>query len=289
MKTISRHAGVTAVLNDPSYTVPIEGDGAAGGLGWLRATVPRFSNGATHGRRRALAVEELARIDPEALRRRAYDRTAGVLQTTDEPDVAQVARAVPVGLLAEALGARTAAVDSTAVVDSVVEVARVYVPPPPGTPAPDSTAADAAVDRLVRAFGGHADETAAARICLLVQACETTAGLIVNAVHAGPGAGAPVEALLAETLRYHPPVRATRRDGGSPVRLDLAAANRDPAVFADPDRFDPGRPDAGRHLTFGAGPRSCPGRDQALALAAGVVEAVHDHRPATLPDRDAAR
>ncbi|MBB2910533.1 hypothetical protein FHS43_001796 [Streptosporangium becharense] len=54
------------------------------------------------------------------------------------------------------------------------------------------------------------------------------------------------------------------------VVLDVAAANRDPRVFRDPDAFVPGR--AGEHLTFGAGPRACPGRRIALALAAGAVE-----------------
>jgi cytochrome P450 len=55
--------------------------------------------------------------------------------------------------------------------------------------------------------------------------------------------------------------------------LDIAAANRDSAVFADPDGFAPLRPDAGRHLTFGAGPRPCPGAAQARALACGVLDA----------------
>jgi cytochrome P450 len=57
------------------------------------------------------------------------------------------------------------------------------------------------------------------------------------------------------------------------VLLDLDAANRDPAVFDDPHRFDPERR-ADRHLSFGHGLRPCPGADHAQALAGGVIEAV---------------
>jgi cytochrome P450 len=97
--------------------------------------------------------------------------------------------------------------------------------------------------------------------------------------------------VLAEVLRYDPPVRLARRvavrgttlagtavPAGTPVVLHLAEANRDPGLFPDPDTFDPGRPGSGRDvdgvLTFGYGEHRCPGDRHALALAAGVLDAL---------------
>ena len=43
------------------------------------------------------------------------------------------------------------------------------------------------------------------------------------------------------------------------MRISITAANRDPATFPDPDRFDPSRPNARRHLAFAGGPHVCVG------------------------------
>jgi cytochrome P450 len=76
---------------------------------------------------------------------------------------------------------------------------------------------------------------------------------------------------IKEVLRYDPPLTFVHRVaaadlelGGAPVRrgervlLALAAANRDPGVFTDPDTFDIERA-GNRHLAFGAGPHACAG------------------------------
>ncbi|MFJ7904137.1 cytochrome P450 [Streptomyces sp. NPDC096198] len=76
--------------------------------------------------------------------------------------------------------------------------------------------------------------------------------------------------LIEEVLRYEPPVQfipfttaladievaGTTIPEGSPVWLMLAAANRDPKRFKDPDRFDPCRSD-NEHLGFYTGIHYC--------------------------------
>ncbi|MEV4090496.1 hypothetical protein AB0J43_60540 [Nonomuraea fuscirosea] len=88
-----------------------------------------------------------------------------------------------------------------------------------------------------------------------------TEGLIENALErARPGDD--VDALLHETLAWHPPLKATRRLDtltGDEVTIDLVTANRE-APYS--------------HVTFGHGVRPCPAPAHALALAAGVLEGV---------------
>ena len=84
-----------------------------------------------------------------------------------------------------------------------------------------------------------------------------------------------VPGAVEELLRFDPPIQLSSRvptvdleiDGtllpaGQPVSLMLAGANRDPAVFTDPDRLDITRPDARKHLSFAAGPHHSQPRRQ---------------------------
>ena len=269
--SFTQYASACQILADNRLDV-VAAPTATHGLAWLRGAVSRFSRGGTHARRRELAAHALLAVRPDELRAAAVRLARGHAPSTPPRDV-------PLAVLAQALGVRRP------VQDQVALITPGYFERPGGAGQSD---VDDAVDELVEAFGGDRDEATAARIGLLVQAHDATGGLVANALAAlrlWQPAGT-VAAVVAETLRHDPPVPVLRRqalvdlesvDGhpilaGTIVAVDVATANRDPAVFADPDRFDAGRHNLDRVLTFGAGLRPCPGRDHAMALATGTVE-----------------
>jgi cytochrome P450 len=125
------------------------------------------------------------------------------------------------------------------------------------------------------------EELVSQAIGLLIAGFETTIGLIANGVrqlllHPGELARLRAEPALIETaveecLRYDGPIMLTvriahedARFGDQVIRADdsvfvlLAAANRDPARFANPERFDVGRA-PNPHIAFGGGTHFCLG------------------------------
>jgi cytochrome P450 len=128
------------------------------------------------------------------------------------------------------------------------------------------------------------DELLSMIVLLLVAGHDTTMSLIstglwlllqhpdaADAVAADPTAAAGA---VEETLRYMGPLQVASGGGrwptepveiagrviepGTPIRLLLGSANRDPEAFPDPDRFDIGRSTTG-HLAFGKGLHFCIG------------------------------
>lgn len=134
------------------------------------------------------------------------------------------------------------------------------------------------------------DEALIMALLLLVAGHETTSALIGNAVVALSLVGRDalgaegVEDFVEEVLRWDSPVQVTGRIAADDVDLHgcrvrrgdqaivvIGAANRDPAVFPDPDRFEPGRARAG-HVAFGHGAHFCVGAALARLEAAEVVK-----------------
>ena len=94
---------------------------------------------------------------------------------------------------------------------------------------------------------------------------------------------------IEESLRFDSPVAGLWRTTTCPVSVGgteipegamvmprYAAANRDPAVFEDPDVFDIERPNAGAHLAFGQGPHYCIGAALARAELESAFSAILD-------------
>lgn len=149
------------------------------------------------------------------------------------------------------------------------------------------------------------EEILATALLVMGAGHETTTNLVGNATLAllrNPG---ELERLRAEPgllpgaveefLRYDAPVQGTARlmreaielhgtaiPARSEVLLPLACANRDPAVFADPDRLDVGRDDA-RHVSFGYGIHFCLGAGLARLEAQLAIGGLLAHAPKLAP------
>jgi cytochrome P450 len=143
------------------------------------------------------------------------------------------------------------------------------------------------------------DELIATAILLLIAGHETTRSLISGGALAllrHPRQLAVLreqpeltEQAVVEMLRYDPPVQLLSRyalhnaqvagtviPAGSYVLLLIGAANRDEAVFRDPDSFDVRR-DAHRHLAFGHGIHFCLGAPLARLEATVALRCLLPH------------
>lgn len=139
-------------------------------------------------------------------------------------------------------------------------------------------------------------------ILLLFAGHETTMNLICNGTLAllrNPAEWARLRADPAERarlateecLRFDPPVKSTQRIAaqdvelagktirrGDRIRWFIAAANRDPAAFEDPDRFDISR-QPNPHLSFGSGIHYCLGATLARVEGQEVFRALAERLP----------
>jgi cytochrome P450 len=145
------------------------------------------------------------------------------------------------------------------------------------------------------ATGLTVDQIVANAAILLFGGIETTEAMITNAFYhlltnatilmAVRQKLALLPAVVEESLRLEPAAAVVDRYAtvdvqlghafikkDDLVRVSLTAANRDPATFADPDRFDPWRPNLRSHVTFAQGPHVCLGLHLARLEAQLAIE-----------------
>ncbi len=138
-------------------------------------------------------------------------------------------------------------------------------------------------------------EVVSTALLLLIAGFETTGNLIGNGMVALLGDPdsrdrlrqdpALVPAAIDEMLRYDSPVQLTSRTAtedvevrgamipaGRAVLVFIGGANRDPALFEQPEEFRIDRPDPGRHLSFSLGIHHCLGASLARLEARIAVE-----------------
>ncbi|NUS00271.1 MAG: cytochrome P450 [Kribbellaceae bacterium] len=289
------YAAVNEALRNPAFEIPTESS-TQPSLELMQRSILR-ANPPNHGRMRSLISQvftprRVAELRPavEAAVDDLLDGLPGGLPAeVDFMD--RFAFQLPVTVICELLGVPTAdrsrfrplasdltaALELTDTADDLADAAArelgtyfsylIQDPPPGGLIA----ALVAARERL------SDEELLANLILLLVAGFETTTDLLGNGLAIRlrhPDLPTDV-AFVEEVLRYDSPVQVTTRvaarpseiagtpiPAGSNVVLLLGAANRDPARFPDPDRFDPGRP-GNKPLSFGAGAHICLGNSLA--------------------------
>jgi|SRR5581483_7944152 len=158
-------------------------------------------------------------------------------------------------------------------------------------------------DSLLSAGDGLTpDQIASNAAVLLFGGIETTEGMIANALRFildEPGVAEMVgadprrlDAAIEESLRLEPAAAVIDRYAacdlelggvriarGDLVRLSIAAANRDPEVYPDPDRFDVHRTRPRAHLAFAQGPHVCVGVHLARLESRVAVAMLLDRLP----------
>lgn len=161
---------------------------------------------------------------------------------------------------------------------------------------------DSLMATVVREHGLATEEAVANAAVLMFGGIDTTEGMIANLVlHllSEPTALTAVRAdrallpnAIEESMRLEPVASVVDRYAtkdvtlagaeiakGDLVRVSIAGANRDPAVFPEPDRFDVWRDNARAHLAFALGPHFCLGARLARTEAEIAMTALLDRLP----------
>lgn len=285
------HAAVAGTLAHPQLRVRPPAEPVPKALlgttaGEAFSQLVRMTDGDFHAQHKP-AVEQRARRWSMADVARAAEAATADLSAVEDPN--QLMALLPVQTMARLLGVPDAQLRDTCrwVLQFVACIA-------PGASAQAVEEGAQAAAHLMAQGGvlGLDSVQAANRIAFMQQAPDATAALMGHTavmLKREPTLAATARASLdamrafvAEVERYCAPTQNTRRfaaqdlvlagqavQQGQGVLVVLAAANRDPALNGEPDRFDPARANR-RSMGFGASRHACPGAAIAIEIVAAA-------------------
>ncbi|KAL8756458.1 MAG: hypothetical protein Q9184_004502, partial [Pyrenodesmia sp. 2 TL-2023] len=103
------------------------------------------------------------------------------------------------------------------------------------------------------------------------QGCQHWPQIVKLAKQDSPEANAELERYFLEAHRFTSAQVCKHMAGDQEILLDIAAANRDPSVFTDPQKFSLKRP-LDDYIIHGHGPRGGLGRDMFLAYGTAMLK-----------------
>ena len=275
------HADVRARLADPAWrTPPVAGDPAL--MRMFSRTLLQLS-GERHRRVRARFAERFGPAAMERLRPGVESRARELAEALSPRCdlVPDFARPYPYGVIATVLGVPAgdlpwvhARMDEMRAGGYAAAAVRLL----------DAFAAmDLAI--LEGTAAEERDDVVANCVFFIEAGHATITSLVAGSLHlllTHPDAPRDdVAGVVEEALRLIAPVTGVVRApvaGGAADYCFLAAANRDPAVFPDPDAYDPGRR-PNPHLAFSHGPHFCLGAPLSRLHARVAVEVLLRRHP----------
>jgi cytochrome P450 len=140
---------------------------------------------------------------------------------------------------------------------------------------------------LVVLFSGGISTMAGAATASLLNLAQNPA--VIDRVRREP---ALADNVLEESMRLHQPVMMVMRFAtadteigdkrlakGTPIYVLISAANHDPAVFPDPNRFDIDRSNLKDHVAFGFGMHTCIGNAITRSVVPMLIRSVVERFP----------
>jgi cytochrome P450 len=293
----SSQAVISEALQHPALAVRPPGEAVPAALqgtaaGEVFARLVRMTDGAFHAAHKPAVVQAVKRWSLTDVAAAAASAAADLWPRVGPNALPGM---LPVQTMARLLAVPDSQLDATC--DRVQAFVQGIAPAASGTAV--ALACEAAEALMAQGRAEGLDEVQAAnRIALMQQSLDATAGLLGHtalmlARHprlaaAADHSPAAMRDFVTEVERHQAPVQNTRRFAaqalqlaGQPVRMGqgvlllLASANRDPALYPQPDNFDPQRR-ASHSLGFGAGAHACPGVAVAIetvAAGAGQIRA----------------